>query len=65
MFQMIATIRQIKGIREDDEDALIAIFIEIVRDLSADDNNEDDDVLEELDCDDNEFDNDFYETDLT
>ena len=62
---MIATIRQIKGIREDDEDALMAIFMEIVRDLSADDNNEDDDVLEELDCDDDEFDNDFYETDLT
>lgn len=65
MFQMMATIRQIKGIREDDEDALMAMFMEIARDPSADDNNEDDDVLEELDCDDDDTENDFYETDLT
>jgi len=33
----------------------MAMFMEIARDLSADDNNEDDDVLEELDCDDDDF----------
>ena len=65
MFEMMATIRQIKGIREDDEEALMAIFMEIARDPSADDDNEDDDVLEELDDNDDDFDNDFYETDLT
>jgi hypothetical protein len=32
MFEMMATVREIKGVREDDRDALMAMFMEIVHD---------------------------------
>lgn len=47
MFEMMATIRETKGVRGDDGDALMAMFMEIVHGPRGEDDSHDSGVLEE------------------
>lgn len=66
MFEMMGTIREIKGGRKDDEDALMAMFMGIANGPPADDDTNDSDVSEEWGDDDDDDDLDeIDETGLT
>lgn len=55
MFEMMWTIRGIKGVREDDEDALMAMYMEIANGPPGDNETDDSDVSEACSEDDDEL----------